>query len=160
MQGSQLRLLAKDLILSASGVLQQLHGLAHLFTITTTANPVPAELCHLREAILALRELLETFCGAQELSLQTVKQERAALGFHNELLLAGKLFTQLSEVLQAAHQEQTLSQRESLSDEDASASRTILKAKWPLFRAQAIPLYKELRDNCSRCLGEMLLMNT
>lgn len=155
MQGSQLRLLAKGLILSASGVLQQLHGLADLFT--TTFSPVPPELCHLREAVLALRELLETFCVAQELSLQTVKQERAALGFHNELLLAGKLFTQLNEVLQAVHKEQTLGQRELLSDEDSS--HTILKARWPLFRAQAIPLYKELRDNCSRCLGEMLLMN-
>lgn len=157
MQGSQSRLLAKDLILSASEVLQQLHHLADLFI--KTSSPIPAELCHLRDAILAFRELLETFSAAQESSLQTVKQERAALGFHNELILAGKIFAQLNEVLQTVHQEQTLDQRELRSDEDASASRTILKARWPLFRDQAIPLYKELRDNRSRCLGEMLLMN-
>lgn len=157
MQGSQLRLLAKDLILSASGVLQQLHVLADLFI--TTSGPVPAELCHLRDAILAFRELLETFSVAQDSSLQTVKQERATVGFHNELILAGKLFTQLNEVLQAVQKEQILGQREFPSDEDASASRTILKARWSLYRAQAVKLYKALRDNCSRCLGEMLLMN-
>lgn len=155
MQGSQLRLLAKDLVLSASGVLQQLHGLADLFI--STSNPVPVELCHVREAILALRELLQSFCVAQEVPLQSLKQERAALGFQNELLLAGKFFTQLDELLQTIHKGQAVGQRKLQSDDDAS--HTDLKARWSPHRAQAVQLYKELRDHCSRCLGELLLMN-
>lgn len=155
MQGSQLRLLAKDLISSASGVLQQLHGLADLFI--STSHPVPVELCHVREAILALRELLQSFCVAQEIPFQSLKQERAALEFHNELLLAGELFTQLDELLKTIHKGQPVHQGELQSDDDSS--HTDLKARWSLRRAQTVRLYKELRDHCSRCLGELLLMN-
>lgn len=161
MQSSELHLLAESLILSASGVLQQLQGLVDLFTAFSST---PAELCHLRDAVLALRELFETFCGADISSLRTVKQRRAAQGLRGELLLAGKLFDQLKQVIQVLHRGQHIGPRESQIGDDGligvkELPSSALKARWSSHRTQLGKLHKDLRDNCSRCLGEMLLMN-
>lgn len=161
MQESDLGLLAEGLILSASEVLQQLHGLTDLFA---AFHSTPAELCHLRDAVLAHRELLENFCAHEDISLKTLKQKRAAQGFHSELLLTGRLVEQLNEIVQLIHGGHTLGPGKSRIDEDRSSRvkelpSVVLKTRWSSHRTQLRKLQKDLRDNCSRCLGEMLLMN-
>lgn len=164
MQNPELCLLAEGLILSASDVLRQLRSLTDRFA--TESISTPAELCHLREAVSAHRKLLETYYEAEAVPLTTLKQGRALQGFYSELLLSERLLQQLNETVQAIHGGFHVGPGPEIhrsSEDDPSAVKevpsTTLKARWSFHRDQVGKLHKEIRDVCSRCLGEMLLMN-
>lgn len=161
MPSSNLRLLAEGLILSASEVLQRIQGLVDILTAFTST---PSELYHIRDAVLTLRELLEAFYGANDISLVTLKHKRAAQGLRGEFSMIGSLFDQLHEIIHNVQEGHSSLPRKSRINEDGAfdgkeiPSKT-MKTRWSSHRSELGKLLKDLRDSCSRCLGEMLLMN-